>query len=399
MVSKGRPVTVDRSYANDPYVRKWLTGLSKTTQGSYTRLFVEWQNFIGMTPSAQIQKRVKDLTSEDLTERLYFENKFREFKELLERTKGKASTVTSYLKITASFFGRNGLPLALKKGDWKTTLPEQVTRHMELKVKNVKSAYGFAKSPMDRALLLLLAQSGISEIDALLSRIEDFPELYTLPETEHMFFEKPREKTGEIQATCISLECLHDLRIMLAERNNPKEGYLFVSTTKGKNDKLEVRSINTAIKSIFDKVLGEKARDFKTKMPRSFYNSALLRASIQSEIKDVMMGHARFSARKKYAYDETTIKENYAKAFAFLTINGIQTRQDIVKLREEMQNEQVKNAQLIGRMQTQIDDVNPIAWWWGKKSPPAPANADINGDGKIDISDINPIAWNWGKHI
>jgi hypothetical protein len=46
-----------------------------------------------------------------------------------------------------------------------------------------------------------------------------------------------------------------------------------------------------------------------------------------------------------------------------------------------------------------ISDVNPIAFWWGKRVPPAPAYADLDGDGRIDISDVNQIAWNWGRHI
>jgi hypothetical protein len=44
-----------------------------------------------------------------------------------------------------------------------------------------------------------------------------------------------------------------------------------------------------------------------------------------------------------------------------------------------------------------ISDLNPVAFWWGKTVPPAPAYADLNGDGKVDISDINPIAFYWGK--
>ena len=77
---------------------------------------------------------------------------------------------------------------------------------------------------------------------------------------------------------------------MLQERENPAEGYLFVSTTKGKGDKLEVRTINQAMKVLAEKTFGvEKAKEFKTKALRSFYNSALLRADIKSEVKDLMI--------------------------------------------------------------------------------------------------------------
>ena len=159
------------------------------------------------------------------------------------------------------------------------------------------------------------------------------------PETEHYVVEKPREKTGEMQATCFSYEAVHDIRAMLQERGNPTEGYLFVSTTKGKDDKLEVRSINTAMKNLAEKAFGadsKKAKEFKTRSLRSFYNSALLRANIQpQELKDLLMGHQRRGARKKYDYDDITIREAYQRAFEHLSINGLQTRTDIAKLKRK----------------------------------------------------------------
>ena len=48
-----------------------------------------------------------------------------------------------------------------------------------------------------------------------------------------------------------------------------------------------------------------------------------------------MMGHQRRGARKKYDYDEITIKEAYQRAFEHLSINGLQTRTDIAKLKED----------------------------------------------------------------
>jgi hypothetical protein len=99
-------------------------------------------------------------------------------------------------------------------------------------------------------LLLVLAQSGFSEVDVSNLKIENLKGIYEQPETEHYFLEKPREKTGEIQATCLSYEAVHDIQAMLQERENPEEGYLFVSTTKGKGDRLEVRTIHKAMKGL-----------------------------------------------------------------------------------------------------------------------------------------------------
>jgi integrase len=138
---------------------------------------------------------------------------------------------------------------------------------------------------------------------------------------------------------------------MLSERGNPQKGYLFVSQTKGKGEQLETRTINEAMKSLADKA---GIRDFKTKALRSFYNSALLRADLKQECKDLMMGHERASARSHYDYDDLMIKEAYAKAFEYLSINGVQTRQDILKLKEEFSATKSELAELIANQQKHI---------------------------------------------
>jgi hypothetical protein len=333
---------IERPYEKDKYFQKWLVGLSERTKENYTQEFDEWYNFVGMTPTQQIEKRLKDTASGNLEERQFFENKFRGFKEHLEKRGDlKPSAVRTLLTPVASFFSRNGLPLALKRGDWESTQTQQAVHRLKLSKEDVKSMYSHG-SLRDRALLLVLGQSGFSEVDVSCMRIEPLKGLYEHPETEHYVIEKPREKTGEMQATCFSYEALHDIRAMLQERGNPKEGYLFTPTTyvaKGKDEpQLEVRSINDAMKNLAIKALGaEKGKEFKTKMLRSFYNSALLRANVQpQEIKDLMFGHGRKGARSHYDYDEATIKENYAKAFEFLSINGLQTRTDIAKLKEDL---------------------------------------------------------------
>ena len=72
---------------------------------------------------------------------------------------------------------------------------------MKLTKDDVKAMYSHGNT-RDRALLLVLAQSGFSEVDVSFFRIEELKGLYDNPETEHYFIEKPREKTNEIQATC-----------------------------------------------------------------------------------------------------------------------------------------------------------------------------------------------------
>lgn len=352
---------VDREYLKDEYVENWLKGLSDRTKENYSKEFKRWLDFIKLDPTQQIKRRMQNLTSQNLTERLYFENQFRGFKESLEKQgKYRPDSVKTLLRTVASFFSRNGLPLALKKGDWESTQIQQVTTRMKLSKENVKSLYAHGNL-RDRSLLLVLAQSGFSEVDVSSLKIEQLKGLYENPETEHYFIEKPREKTGIIQATCLSYEAVHDIKAMLQERQNPLEGYLFVSQTKGKGEQLETRTINEAMKSLAVKAFGEeKAKDFKTKALRSFYNSALLRADLKEECKDLMMGHERQSARKSYDYDEQMIIESYQKAFEYLSINGTQTREDIAKLKDDLDalRGYVKNQEtVIGEQRKAIEEL------------------------------------------
>src|SRR3972149_11832312 len=119
----------------------------------------------------------------------------------------------------------------------------------------------------DKSLLLVLTQSGFSEVDVSLFKVEHFKAIWELPQTEHFYIEKCREKTGfgHEQATCISYEALHDIREMLSERGKPTEGYLFVSQTKGKGEGIDTRTINEAMKALAERTFEkEKAKEFNT---------------------------------------------------------------------------------------------------------------------------------------
>ena len=133
---------LDKPYEEDEFFKKWLVGLSPRTKKNYGNEFHDWYVFIGMTPTEQIKKRMHDLTTEDLSQRLFFENKFRAFKEYLEK-KGdlKPLSVKTHLRTVASFFSRNGLPLNLKRGDWESTQEQPVIQRWKVTKDEVKAMY------------------------------------------------------------------------------------------------------------------------------------------------------------------------------------------------------------------------------------------------------------------
>jgi hypothetical protein len=104
MTKVGRKPFIDRSYAEDEYVKAWLVGLAEKTKDGYVKSFHEWLTFIEMTPKEQISMRARHMASSDLRERQHFENKFREYKAYLE-SKGNLTpeSIKTMLKVVASF--------------------------------------------------------------------------------------------------------------------------------------------------------------------------------------------------------------------------------------------------------------------------------------------------------
>jgi site-specific recombinase XerD len=339
-------------WENDPFAVEWLKKVGKRTQKNYKERYPKWLAFIGMTPTEQFHKRVEDLQSTNPKERGFFEDKVVAFKNALVAQNYKASTVQCTLTPVLSFFSAHRVPLRFKRGELKVEhrAEDKVVKEWIPDNQQMKQIYQHGDA-RDRALLLVLYQSGFSETDVSALNIED---LSKITETEgHYPILMYREKTNVLQRTCISEEAVHDIKAMLEEREAKgqleadKDGKtpLFISQ---KGERLTTRFINDVIKTMVVKTYGEEeAAKFKTKSLRDAYNDALLRANLTQEIKDTLFGHKRKGAKEKYAVSQTTIIDAYNKAFQYMTVNhGTQARKDIEVMRSEM----IKMSQLVVKM-------------------------------------------------
>lgn len=178
------------------------------------------------------------------------------------------------------------------------------------------------KTPRDRALMLVMSQSGFLPSDLRNMRIENFKFYdnegnWNLPEGEHYYHFQMREKTNIWQCTCLSYEALSDLRMMLAERGFPKKGSLFVSF---RNKPLDEREINLAFKSIVERAFPDKTKHYGS--PEAL---------------------------------ETPIREAYKSAFKYLAINGFGTPSHKIDLLEKQFTEsKAELAELIAKQQQEI---------------------------------------------
>jgi site-specific recombinase XerC len=246
------------NWKEDSYVKEWLSKVSERTKENYTENFPRWLAFIGMTPTEQIQKRFKDLQSTNPKERGFFEDKVIEYKNALAVQGLKPNTIASYRIPVQSFFSAHRVPLKFRRGELKVEeiAEDKVVKEWIPDNQQMKQIYQHGDA-RDRALLLVLYQSGFSETDVSALNIQDLP---NIQECEgHYPITMHREKTGVLQRTCISEEAVHDIKAMLEERGNPTKGALFISQ---KGSRLTTRFINDAIKMMVTKTYGAEEAFF-----------------------------------------------------------------------------------------------------------------------------------------
>jgi len=209
----------------------------------------------------------------------------------------------------------------------------------------IKTLYTHANL-RNKALLLTLYHTGLSEADTAELTIESIKTLYTSGETQHIYFQKYREKSTELTATCLSFEAIHDIGEMLAERGNPKEGFIFINPST--NKPLTTHGIQVALKELVAKTFGaEKAKEFETRHLRDAYNSALISAGIVGDIKCLMMGHTTRGSEGKYAFSPDDIKKAYDRLFPHVSINGLQARHDVQVMKAEVANIKTDYAETV----------------------------------------------------
>ena len=339
-------------WEQDPYAQKWLENLgTDTTREGYRPIFDDWVAFIGMTPTEQIKRRIENLQSNDPTERGQFEDKVKDYvRTLVTRGYGQG-TVHRYTTVVMSFFAHNRLHLKFSRGELSQLVKptDRVIKKWTPNNNEVRAIYHFTDSARDRAILLMMYQSGLNEADICELNIED---LQGLTEDENYYIEKYRAKTDELTQTCVSLEAVHELRVYLRQRGSvqPKDP-LFV-TSKG--NRIDNRTIAESFKAIVEKACPEKANLWQTKNLRSSYNDALLRAGIVQEVKDVMMGHKRQGARGAYTCSEATVRSAYNEAFKYLSINGgQQARKDFERIEQSM----TSLAEIVTKQKVEIEDL------------------------------------------
>jgi len=112
----GRKVK-NHEWFDDQAYQDWIAKFQD--QKKYRRNFANWVNWIGLTPSEQIEKRKEDLKNEDMQVKRYFEEKLKEYgKEIMQQGITR-KTGLQYLIAVRSFFSHNYMPLVFARNELK----------------------------------------------------------------------------------------------------------------------------------------------------------------------------------------------------------------------------------------------------------------------------------------
>jgi len=349
-------------WKSDPYVKAWFAKVGARSVHNYSREFPKFLEFVNKTPSEIIDSRIQNLMSANPVERRFWEEQVVLFKKSLEKKGLRKATIHGYIRTAQSFFANNSVRLQFGKKELhiEPSEKDKVIREWIPTNEEVRLIYKMATNARDRALLLVLYQSGLSPVDVAGLRIEEL-DLYDengnwrFKGGEDKYIDRLREKTDVEYQTCISREALDDLRIYLQGRGNPKEGALFLSH---KNQPLSERFIHESITSIVERTF--KGRDWKTKHLRDAYKNGLVQAKLPQETIDMMFGHTRSGAKKDYRLTEETIRQAYQEAFKFLTVNGFGSTN---RKLEEVSATVEKQQQMIEEQRKMIEELQEKVKW------------------------------------
>lgn len=311
-----------QNWLEDPKVQEWLKLIgNERTATNYRREFPKYLDFVRettehKTPSQIVKSRLEDLSGKDMNKRRRFEDIGKLFAHELNKTEYAYYTKKSYLRTMLSFFGTLHLKLEYSRGELFNILTHTEGDRKQKWIpsnEEIRLLYRMAKASRDRAILLTLYQSGLSEIDAVSLRIEqlnpyDDKGNWRLPINEDLYLYWFREKTDIAVQTCLSREALEEIRIMLQSRGFPKEGQLFLSVH---NEPLDTRGINDIITEIVKRAFNGKAKLWKTHHLRDSFMNALEKAKIPTEMKDCFVGHTTGTAKDSYGKSESIANDDH----------------------------------------------------------------------------------------
>jgi len=281
------------------------------------------QSYEKAKPDDLIVMRQADLKLDDMKARRRFEMLVKQYYVEAKRLHGRAYwTSTNKLKTIRSFFSGNFLALTYRKGELQTVRANMKEKTYP-KTHEVRAWYRKLESWRDRALLLLMFQSGPTPIDACGIQYGDIKD--KLDQEPPVFFRYVRQKTGSEAQTCLHSDTIYALKMML-EKTGPlkDDNPLFLGRTGQPLDPHVLWQVWQ----------NNSSTTYSPQDLRDSFKFYLRQAKGDGDVQDWLMGHTG-KMGAKYAPSKETVVEEYRRVAPLLSVNG-QTMVETVGLADRV---------------------------------------------------------------
>jgi len=188
---------------------------------------------------------------------------------------------------------------------------------------------------------------------------------------EFIHVEAVRDKTGVDHVIILNPDILHFLKAHWLASEKPSTGWIFEGY---KGTAMNPRNLNHFFKELSVKALGEhRGGELMFKDLRDSFNEVILDSEVNEEIKDILMGHARASAKGNYSFITASIMRIYREQiFPKLAINGwalkgkaseVDTLKKAVdELKNALAHVESENSAYKTRVDALQDSINNAVW-------------------------------------
>lgn len=362
---------------NDPIVSNWLLSIDAgvNTERNYLHAIKAFCEFTEKTPDELIMEAEQEVKSGLLMRQRLIKTYLISFKKSLQDKGLAPMTVKSYMNGVQSFYrscdielpalGRNKAKVLEKNKD----IPTKEDLQEVLKICD----------PLEKAILLVGASSGLSLNEIRNLKVKDFKKGYD-PETEVTTLKLRRQKVGFDFITFLSPEASRAVQDYINYRGRPtkspdprKEKYLVKQRIYSDDDYLficrkihdsyinikkdELRKFeDISLKRLYQ-TLSEKSQKNTPKSDwnlirshniRKWFNSAMLNAGADSFHVEFFMGHTLDDTRAAYfRANPEKLRELYLKYVPYLTIQkeaDISESPEYLRIKQENQILQAETA-------------------------------------------------------
>ncbi len=334
------------------FINEWLTGIKakKATRETYLQGMQEFTEFTGKTPGKLITEAEQEIKEGKLLRERALKKDIPGFRATLEAAQKAPLTVKNRLTAVKSFFKYYDIQIPALPRSTENANPEQKRKEIPTK-KDIQEILKLC-NPLERALILVGAASGLSATDICSLKVSDFTKGLD-PETGVTTISLVRKKTDYPFATFLTPEATKAVQEYISYRNREpnsnsntrrreqlqkqrvaeKEGFLFIAQSVPNeylvthNEALRQLS-EDGIQEIYRR-LNERAQKnapkgefnvIRSHNLRRMFNSTLVAKKVPLINVDYMLGHRIDKVHEAYfRADMQALKEDYITYIPWLT--------------------------------------------------------------------------------